>query len=302
MLQHKLSGTAGFSRVVSPYGVTAAQLAYLGRRNPKRVQRYLKRLMDYLIGWSTKDPTLATEASESREFNPRLRLEGLDWPANALTMIGYCRINNFRTLIEQALAQGVPGDILEAGVWRGGASILARAVLAAHGATNRNVILADSFKGLPAPDTQYPEDADSRLHLFTELAVSQQSVESNFARLGLLDDQVKFVPGWFHDTMPELPVDQIAVLRLDADMYESTMEILNSLYDRVSPGGFIIVDDYALLPCRLALERFFEIRGIAPLIIPIDFFGAYFHKPSTGQDSPLLTAGFQRIHGGQIVV
>lgn len=271
--------------MLSSHGITAAQLYWLRSRNPKRVQAYLNRLTDYLIGWSSKDPAIPNELSDCRAFNPRLRLQGLDWPSNALTMIGYRRINNFRALIEKALAQGIPGDILEAGVWRGGASILARAVLAAHGQTNRDVILADSFKGLPAPDSQNPEDADSQLHLLKELAVSHQTVESNFARLGLLDSQVKFVPGWFRDSLPALQVERIAALRLDADMYVSTMDILTNLYDKVSPGGYVIVDDYAVMPCR-ALEEFFSRRGINPLIVPIDFFGAYFQKPLSKGNRP----------------
>ena len=250
-------------------------------------ERYLDLLERTLTGYGVGDPPLderVLDPDGRREgmlgFLPELRDEGLDWPSTALTMIGRRRLRNLRELIEQALGEGVPGDVLEAGVWRGGACILARAVLDVRGGLERRVFVADSFAGLPAPSPEHPADRGARYHLERSLSVSQDEVRASFERFGLLSDRVVFVPGWFRDSLPTLDVDALAVLRLDGDMYGSTMDPLVHLYDRVSPGGFVIVDDYQLLPCcRQAVTDFFDDRGLAPELHPIDRVGVWFRKP-----------------------
>jgi len=203
-----------------------------------------------------------------------VRVQGFDWPDDAETMIGLVRLNNLHACAARVLASGVPGDFMETGVWRGGACIFLRALLAAYRDDRRRVWLADSFAGLPAP--VHPADAGGTLHSYPELAISLETVQTAFARYGLLDDQVLFLPGWFRDTLPRAPVGRLALLRLDGDMYESTMSALAALYHRVSPGGFVIVDDYASIPaCRLAVDEFRAVRGIAAPIVPIDWTGVY---------------------------
>jgi hypothetical protein len=208
------------------------------------------------------------------------RLEGRDWPPNAVTMVGMKRLDNVQACIEGALADDVPGDLLEAGVWRGGTSIFMRGVLKAHGVTDRKVVVADSFEGLPAPDTeQFPADAKSKLHRHDFLAVPQETVAEHFRRFGLLDDQVEFVKGWFRDTMPALAGRTWAVLRLDGDMYESTTNVLENLYPGLSPGGFVIIDDFHSLPhCRRAVRDYREAHGIEDEMHQIDWTGAYWRK------------------------
>jgi hypothetical protein len=111
------------------------------------------------------------------------------------------------------------------------------------------------------------------------LGVSLEEVRTNFERYGLLDKRVRFLPGWFKDTLPSAPLERIAVLRLDGDMYESTIEALVSLYGKVAEGGFIIVDDYGALPnCRAAVEDFRASRGIVGAIAQIDWTGVYWRK------------------------
>jgi O-methyltransferase len=91
------------------------------------------------------------------------------------------------------------------------------------------------------------------LHKARELAVSLEQVKANFDRYGLLDDQVRFLKGWFRDTLPVAPIERLAVLRLDGDMYESPMDTLVNLYPKLSEGGYVIVDDYGAIPaCRQA--------------------------------------------------
>jgi hypothetical protein len=240
---------------------------------------YLDELEDLLTGYGSQDPPLEASPFRVEAFSPDYRDEGLDWPSTALTMVGRRRLHNFRELIERAIDQGVPGDVLEAGVWRGGASILARAVLAAHGVTDRRIIVADSFEGLPPPSDEFPADADATFHTHADLAVSLAEVRANFDRFGLLDDQVVFLKGWFRDTMPQVDADALAVLRLDGDMYESTIVPLAHLYDRLSPGGWVIVDDYRLItPCQEAVRDFFGGRGVEPELHDIDRVGVYFRK------------------------
>lgn len=205
---------------------------------------------------------------------------GSYWPIRAHTMIGRRRLDNLRFCVETVLKGNIPGDLIETGVWRGGACIFMRAILAAYGETGRTVWLADSFQGLPAPDPErYEADADDPHHTFSEfLAVARVTVEDNFRRYGLLDSQVRFLEGWFKDTLPSAPIDSLAVLRLDGDMYESTIQALEALYDKLSPGGFVIIDDHYLPGCAKAVADFRSIRGISDEIIDIDGIGAFWRR------------------------
>jgi O-methyltransferase len=215
-------------------------------------------------------------------FDPALRAEGKDWPPNADSMIGLRRLDNLQFCIEDALTRKVPGDLIETGVWRGGATIFMRAVLKAHGVSDRLVWVADSFEGLPPPDEkQYPQDRGDRHHAVKELAISLEEVQSNFRRYGLLDEQVRFVKGWFRDTLPRLPIERLAVLRLDGDMYESTMDALVNLYPKLSEGGYVIVDDYGAIPaCRQAVHDFRDAHGIGDEIQKVDWTGVYWQRGS----------------------
>lgn len=199
------------------------------------------------------------------------------WPDTAETMIGMARLNQLQAAVEDVIAKGVPGDLIETGVWRGGACILMRGVLAAHQVVDRSVWVADSFEGLPTPSGNYPPDDEG--FAFWEhraLAVPQEEVEKNFAKYGLLDGQVRFLKGWFRDTLPNAPIDRLAVLRMDGDMYESTIQALDALYGKVSVGGYVIVDDYCVVEgCRLAVDDFRQKHGITAPIIQIDADGVY---------------------------
>ena len=143
------------------------------------------------------------------------------WRHPMHTMAGMKRLDNVQFCMEDTLVHGVPGDFIETGVWRGGIPILMRAVLAAYGVRDRTVWLANSFRGLPAPDPDhYPNDRDLDLSQVPELQVSLEQVRANIARYGLLDAQVRFLEGWFKDTLPGAPIEQLAVLRLDGDLYQ----------------------------------------------------------------------------------
>lgn len=154
-----------------------------------------------------------------------------------------------------------------------------RAVLQAHGDTARTVWCADSFQGLPPGDQWKPVDGTPWLNP-EALAVTQAQVEHNFAVYGLLDDQVKFIPGWFADTLPG-PVQRLAVLRLDGDLYDSIRDVLVALEPKVSPGGWVIVDDYQFAGCRQAVDEYrHEHRITAPIrqALPGTDFSVYWQK------------------------
>lgn len=207
--------------------------------------------------------------------HPGARAEGRDLPSDAETMIGLRRLDHLQRCIADVLRHHVPGDLIETGVWRGGASIFMRAALAVHGDTERTVWVADSFAGLPKPDPQaYPLDEGDRHWTANALAVSRQTVEANFERYGLLDGQVQFLEGWFKDTLPDAPMEALAIARLDGDMYQSTIEALRALYPKLSLGGYLIVDDYgAVAACRQAVDDFRVEQRISEEIETIDWTG-----------------------------
>jgi len=205
---------------------------------------------------------------------------GLIWPTRAHTMIGTPRLDNLQMCVETVLRERIAGDLIETGVWRGGASIFMRGILKAHGITDRVVWAADSFEGLPPPNFEkYPREAAVDFSKHEALAVSLEEVRSNFARYGLLDDQVRFLKGWFRDTLPGAPIARLAVARLDGDLYESTMDALTALYPKVSEGGYIIIDDYnSFESCNIAVIDFRRDQGIAAPLNLIPGAGAFWRK------------------------
>lgn len=234
--------------------------------------RYLHLLESVLTGTLTRDPP--ADPWSRREYDKAKRDLGQDWPATALTMIGTARMRQLRHACEDVLKQGIPGDFIETGVWRGGACIYMRAILEAWGATDRTVWAADSFRGLPPP--RLTQDAGDQHHTFEQLAVSLAEVDENFTRFGFPD--IKVLVGWFADTLPAAPIERLAILRLDGDMYESTGTALNALYPRLSSGGFCIVDDYNLAPCRSAVLDYWQANKIEAEMHDIEGMGVYWRK------------------------
>lgn len=213
-----------------------------------------------------------------QNFTDEERQEGKVWPGYAHTMIGMKRLDNLQYCIETVLQEGIAGDLIETGVWRGGATIFMRAVLAAYGVDDRRVFVADSFEGLPKPDAAHLADAGDQHHTITYLAVTREEVEDNFRKYDLLDDQVVFLQGWFKDTLPAAPIEKLAILRVDGDMYASTMDALDCLYPKLSVGGFCIIDDYCLEGCRTAVDEFRKQHGIKSELKIIDFAGVFWRK------------------------
>lgn len=251
---------------------------------------YISLLRDIIINRIYSDQALRpskswkfwTKSAEVRDFDQNKRESGLDWPSVAHSMIGAKRMDNLRFTLCDVLEKGVQGDFVETGVWRGGACIFARGIMKAYGDTDRTVWVADSFAGLPKPNAEkYAADAGDKHYQNELLAVTMEQVKENFRCYDLLDEQVKFLKGWFSETLPDAPIEKVAVLRLDGDMYESTMDAMQALYHKVSSGGYVIVDDYhAVEGCRLAVHDYLNEHAPdeKPEIKEIDGVGVYWQR------------------------
>jgi hypothetical protein len=197
----------------------------------------------------------------------------------AVSMVPLVRMDNVRRCAVDVIEKGVPGDFIETGVWRGGLTIFLRGILAAYGDRARRVWVADSFEGLPPPDPE-KTPLEAKAHVgqvmtdtYKHFAVGIEEVQENFKRFGLLDDQVVFLKGWFKDTLPTAPIERLALARLDGDYYQSTIDALTSLYPKLSPGGYLIVDDYGedtWTNCRRAVDEYRQASGILQPLIRVD--------------------------------
>ena len=238
----------------------------------------------------------------SRELGPEelpLRAMGGDWPFSGLTMVGLSRLDDLQACVESVVADQVEGDVIEAGTWRGGASILARATLDSLGADERTVWVADSFEGLPAPDPEFPEDSGLDLSRIDFLAVPPEEVRSHFARFGC-EHGIELVEGLFDETLPSLREHRWAVVRLDGDTYEATWVGLESLYPGLSAGGYLIVDDYVLIEeCRRAVDEYRSQHGITEPIEKVDWNGIRWRResepvPTATGEGPVRRTGRER--------
>ena len=206
-----------------------------------------------------------------------MKENGLTSSNTAFTIIGMKRLNHLQEAVETILKEDIPGDFIETGVLRGGACIFMRGVLKAYTCTDRRVWVADSFAGFPEEGLLAWGIEDPAA--FNTLAASLETVKENFSRYQLLDDQVRFLSGWFKDTLPSAPIEQLALIRLDGDMYSSTMESISALYPKLSSGGYLIVDDYyAFKECRQAIRDYRKEHGIIEPIERVDPVCVYWRK------------------------
>lgn len=220
------------------------------------------------------------EIAYKKPFDLHARQMGHDWPSRAESMIGLSRMENIEQCVAGIITDDVPGDLIETGIWRGGACIFMKANLRAWGDNTRTVWVADSFQGLPKPNATFPADEGDTHHELSGLGVSVEQVRHNFERYRLLDEHVQFLVGWFKDTLPAAPIEQLALIRLDGDMYESTWQAIESLYPKLSPGGYCIVDDFGshVSQAQQAVLDYRKAHGITESIVDIDGFGAFWRR------------------------
>lgn len=231
------------------------------------------------------NPEQITESEMQSAILNKTDLKGQDgwaWRRRALTMIGVSRLDPLQFCIEDTIKNNIQGDLIETGVWRGGACIFMRLMLKKYGVKDKIVYVADSFEGLPKPDTEkYPKDAGDVHHIMDYLKISKEQVQNNFKSFGVLDNQVQFLKGWFKDTLKHPPFEKLSILRLDGDMYESTWDVLENLYYKLSVGGYIIIDDYALSACHAAVDEFRAQNNIEEIIEYTDGGNVFWKKQRT---------------------
>ena len=204
-----------------------------------------------------------------------LRKPSQPFTSEMLTMIGYDRLTNLEKLIDAIIMNNIEGDVIETGIWRGGACIFMEKLLQG---TNKKVFVADSFEGLPKPNEErYPIDKGDRHHAIEFLSVTLETVKQNFLKYTTLDNVI-FLQGWFKDTLPLLK-NKFSIIRLDGDMYESTMDALTYLYPLLTIGGYCIIDDYGcVFNCPFAVDDYRVANNITEPIIKIDNCGIYWKK------------------------
>jgi len=197
---------------------------------------------------------------------------------DGLSMLGEHKLDTLRYCTEDCLKNNIRGDIIETGVWKGGATIFFTGILKAHGNTDKKVFVADSFEGLPPPDaTKWPQDKGDTSYKRTDLAISVQDVQDNFRKFNLLSENVVCIKGFFEHSLQSADIEKLAVLRLDGDMYGSTITVLEQLYHKLEIGGYLILDDWLISGARQALLDFRERMGIEEVLYE-DFSGVFWKK------------------------
>jgi len=247
-------------------------------------------------------------------------LDGSAWPpgSQALSMAGQRRLDHIVALIATVVSERVPGHFIETGVWRGGMSFLAAKTLDVLGTKARRVYLCDSFSGIPDQTAygknrkhaaQAGHEQDGRAHKLEILNDNSETrVRRDAALFEISPERVRFVPGYFNESLPALmarePDATFAVIRLDGDTYWSTYEALETLYPHLSPGGFVVIDDYTdWAGCRVAVDTYRTYHKISSPIALVPYEkgefvrGAYFRKPFIGSGGD--TAGTAGVAAGK---
>lgn len=219
-----------------------------------------------------------TDALYDQEFLTETHLDGLFSLRRSQSMIGLRRLDNIQECFESIVAENIPGDLIETGVWRGGSTIFMAGLIKSYN-QNRKVFVADSFEGLPYPDVEkYPDDNNDPHWMCDYLKVSLEEVRNNFSAYDLLEDNVIFLKGWFENTLPTVKDGTFSLIRMDGDMYGSTWDALENLYPSLSIGGYLIVDDWALPGAHKAVVDYRSKFGIDDEIININKYSIFWRK------------------------
>lgn len=209
-------------------------------------------------------------------FDYNLRIEGMDWPLEAHTMLGVNRLDNIHECAKRVILDKIQGDFIECGAWRGGAAIFMQGIREFYN-EDRTVWVADSFNGFPVSVMEMKLSSKLQNHQKYH-TVPLNEVKDNFNRYGLLNDHVKFLEGFVNETLHKAPIDKLALIHCDVDMYPAVYCVLQHLYPKLSKGGFCIIDDYSLIGCRQAVNDYRRRKDITEEIIPIDWTGVYWRK------------------------
>jgi len=231
--------------------------------------RLVQVVMNFAVGAPNQGRCGEHDCSKNQKYDESLRLYGDDWPPYGYTMVGKTRLENFRAAIHEVDRNNIGGAIIETGVWRGGAMIMA-AVVSEEAQSNRDLYLYDAFESIPGYGGSK-----------SFLENSQEEVESYFDLFTLHDrEKIHFVKGLFKDTVPLWKKGTpIAILRVDGNFYDSYSDVLYAMYADVPVGGIVIFDDVMSHP---AVTRcwvdFKNDQGLVEDLIRIDTHSALFRK------------------------
>ncbi len=198
------------------------------------------------------------------------------------TMLSPNRLINLYDLVQKANTLNLPGDIVECGVWNGGSAVIMGVACREDEIyfKVRNLWLFDSFQGLPRPKARDGKrERDSYFEGWTKGDI--KNVVKVFNKLDVPLENVKIIPGWFNSTLSANSINTIAVLHIDADWYESVKMVLEELYDKIVPGGFIVLDDYwTWQGCKKAFEDYIKENKIEGIVMKKVDKSVYFQKPA----------------------
>ena len=245
-------------------------MEFISARNRRRIAR--------AIGVEPADP------NRDRDFDDEFRR--LFARVRPFTMTTPERLFGLREAIEYVVREEIPGDAVECGVWRGGSSMAIALRLLALGDEQRELWMFDTFDGMPAPSADDGAYVRERFDQYQARGdkwdfAPLDDVARNLRSTGFPVQRLHLVQGKVEDTVPAHGPETIALLRLDTDWYESTKHELECFWDRLSPGGVLIIDDYGHWEgARKAVDEFFERRGSRPLFSRLDYTGRLVVKPA----------------------
>jgi hypothetical protein len=247
------------------------------RRLLRAVNRGLRRTTGYRVVKPGQAPL--PRADRTRRFHDdeaRATIEAVrDW-----TMTSRARVFALIVAVRYVVDQRVPGDVVECGVWRGGSMQAVARTLLCRNVRDRDLHLFDTFTGMPAPTAE-----DRRLGGAAARALLEASprsanvwavadladVQVGMSQTGYPTERIHYRCGLVQETLPVHAPARISLLRLDTDWYESTKHELAHLFDRVTPGGVIFIDDYDFWEgSRQAVDEFIAAGRHRLLLVPVD--------------------------------
>lgn len=227
----------------------------------------------------------------NRGYRDEPELQRMAFTVRDFTMVSYEGLCTLGDQVRFCEETNIPGDLVELGTWKGGCLAMMAQANLKWGKSRRTLRGFDSFQGLPRPrlDKDYGADiqeffkvsegqSDGALIPINALEADISAPLRILEEVGYPKENVKFHAGWFQETVPKVNIEKIAVLRLDGDFYDSYAVPLEYLYDRVTLGGFIVIDDWVLRGCREAVADFFAKRQLAPYLSHVDGSVRYFRK------------------------
>ena len=213
------------------------------------------------------------------------------------TLTSHERMFALRQAVIYVVEAGIPGALVECGVWRGGSMLAIASTLVELGATDRDLYLFDTFETMPPPG---PNDVDvwgQHASEYYDAAMAspvysyipEEQIKSILVGAGYPAERLHFVKGMVEETIPAGAPEQIALCRLDTDWYESTAHEMRHLYPRIAPGGVLLIDDYGhFMGSKQAVDEYMEEQGLHLLLNRIDFTGRLIVVPEHHAPRPVV--------------